>query len=103
MTAFVTAPNSSSAAECTQPGAPSTALSPAVLGGQPLAMAASNAGVPIPANAEVTCVECAVPRWLDPATVWRCGWSGEPLCAHCATVLELAGELRGIDLLRAGS
>lgn len=102
MTAFVTAPSSSSATECTQPGALTSPLSPAIFSGY-LAMAASNAGVPIPADAAVTCVECAVPRWLEPATVWRWGWSGEPLCAHCATVLELAGELRGINLLRAGS
>lgn len=101
MTAFAAAPTQLGVAECTQPGAPTPPQTPADVAEHAIAMAASNAGVPIPANADVACVECAVPRSLDPEQVWRWGWSGEPLCEHCATVLELAGELRGVAALRA--
>lgn len=102
MTALAATPNQLGAADYTQPCGPTLPQTSAV-GWCTVATAAPNAGEPIDPSEDVVCVECAVPRWLEPQQVWRRGWSGEPLCAHCVTALELTGKLRGWAALRTES
>lgn len=102
-TAFADAPNQLSVAQCAEPCAPIPPQASAIVSWYTLAAVAPNAGEPIGPHEDVACIECAIPRSLEPKQVWRWSWSGEPLCAHCATVLELEGELRGWAALRAGA
>lgn len=55
---------------------------------------AARAGQEIGTADDAACVECGVPRYTDPGQTWLRSWTGDPLCAECASVLELDGELK---------